>query len=38
MEFIIGKIKEGDNIIFKKVIFDKYLLSNVDTVNTNIFR
>lgn len=32
MEFIIGKVKQGDNIIFKKVIFDKYLQSNVDAM------
>ena len=38
MEFIIGKVKQGDNIIFKKVIFDKYLQSNVDAVRIYLFR
>ena len=38
MEFIIGRIRSGDNLITKKIIFDKYLRSNVDAVTILLFR
>ena len=38
MEFLIGRVKEGDNFITKKIIFDKYLKSHVDIVLLDLSR
>lgn len=32
IEYLLGRIKSGENLITKKIIFDKYLKSGVDIV------
>ena len=32
LEYLLGRIKSGENLITKKIVFDKYLKSGVDIV------